>query len=211
VNIKGDAELVQILDTAFADSARRSGAWLVCRPGCTQCCVGAFSISQLDAEGIRRGMSDLVMREPARAQAMRERAQECISRFAHDFPGDSQSGILDEGEEAELRFEEFANDEPCPALDPATGLCEVYDHRPTTCRVFGPPIRSGEEGGLGVCELCYHGANPEEIASCEMEVDPDGLEERLLADFERNTGRRGNTIVAYCLVEGPADSASEQR
>lgn len=107
-----------------------------------------------------------------------------------------------------MRFEEFANDEPCPALDPATGLCEVYAHRPTTCRVFGPPVRSGEEGGLGVCELCYHGASAEEIASCEMEVDPEGIEERLIADLEKNTGRKGNTIVAYCLIEDQAASAT---
>ncbi len=40
-----------------------------------------------------------------------------------------------------------------------------------TCRVFGPPVRS--EDGLGVCELCYHGASDEEIAACEMKPDPD--------------------------------------
>ena len=37
-----------------------------------------------------------------------------------------------------------------------TGHCELYESRPMTCRVFGPPVRS--EDGLGVCELCFHGA-----------------------------------------------------
>ena len=45
----GDRELVQIVDASLADAARRAGPWLVCRLGCTQCCFGAFAISQLDA------------------------------------------------------------------------------------------------------------------------------------------------------------------
>ena len=31
-----------------------------------------------------------------------------------------------------------------------------------TCRVFGPPVRN-EGGGLGVGELCFHGATAEQI------------------------------------------------
>jgi Fe-S-cluster containining protein len=108
------------------------------------------------------------------------------------------TGILAEDEDSKLRFEDFANEEPCPALDPSTGRCDLYEARPTTCRIFGPPIRSGEEGGLGVCDLCFHGASAEEIASCEMQVDPDGLEAKLLADVERS-GLHGDTLVAFCL------------
>jgi hypothetical protein len=66
-----------------------------------------------------------------------------------------------------------------------------------TCRVFGPPVRS--EDGLGVCELCYHGASEEEIAGCEMVVDPDGLEAALVGELER-TGLRGSTIVAFAVA-----------
>ncbi|HVJ09550.1 MAG TPA: YkgJ family cysteine cluster protein [Acidisarcina sp.] len=197
----GDAELVQILDAALADAARRSGAWLACRPGCTQCCIGVFAVNQLDADRLRNGLAELALQEPARAAAIRERATASIARLAPEFPGDAATGILAEGEEAEAQFEDFANDEPCPALDPATGLCDLYSARPTTCRVFGPPARSGEEGGLGVCELCFHGASEQQIAACEMEVDPDGLEDKLLAELEERTQRRGRTIVAYCLTE----------
>ena len=67
-----------------------------------------------------------------------------------------------------------------------------------TCRVFGPPVRSEE--GLGVCELCFQSASEKEIAACEMKPDPDDLESRLLADLEKSTGRRGNTIIAFCLA-----------
>jgi Fe-S-cluster containining protein len=96
-----------------------------------------------------------------------------------------------------MRFEDFANDEVCPVLDPSTGLCDLYESRPMTCRSFGPPVRS--EDGLGVCELCYHEASHEEIVACEMEVDPDDLEGELLKRVEAKTGVCGQTIIAFSL------------
>jgi Fe-S-cluster containining protein len=194
----GDQALVQIVDSALADAARRSGKWLVCRPGCTQCCVGVFPINQLDAVRLQNGLKNLEESAPERAHRVRQRAREAVSRLSADFPGDPTSGLLDEGEEAEQRFAEFANDEPCPALDPETGLCELYEARPMTCRVFGPAVRS--EGGLGVCELCFQGATDEEIAACEMNADPEDLESILLSELEETTGAHGQTIIAFCLA-----------
>jgi Fe-S-cluster containining protein len=193
-----DQKLIQIVDAALADVTRRSGKWLVCRPGCTQCCIGVFSINQLDALRLRRGLADLEKRNPERASRVQDRARESVARLAPEFPGDPLNGLLHEGKEAEQRFAEFANHEPCPALDPETGNCELYEFRPMTCRVFGPPVRTEE--GLGVCELCFKGASAEEIASCEMNPDPNDLESRLLAELEKSTGQRGDTIIAFCLA-----------
>lgn len=195
---RGDQKLIQIVDSALADVTRRSGKWLVCRPGCTQCCIGVFAINQLDAQRLRRGLADLEMAAPERAARVRDRARDAVSRLAPDFPGDPVSGVLHEGEAAERQFADFANDEPCPALDPETGTCELYESRPMTCRVFGPPVRS--EAGLGVCELCFQGASDKEIAACEMKPDPDDLESRLLEELEKSTGTHGNTIIAFCLA-----------
>lgn len=197
----GDQNLVQIVDAALADAERRSGRWLACRPGCAQCCVGVFAISQLDALRLRHGLAELDGREPFRAQAVRERARASVARLAAEFPGDAATGLLDESEDAEERFEGFANDEPCPALSPE-GTCDLYSARPITCRAFGPPVRSGD--GLGVCELCFVGATDEEITACEMEVDPDDLEAGLLEELEQTTGAHGKTIVAFALAGAKA-------
>jgi Fe-S-cluster containining protein len=193
-----DQGLIQIVDSALADAARRSGKWLVCHIGCTQCCIGAFPINQLDAARLRRGLAELELSAPARAEAVRARARDAVARLSADFPGDPVSGLLDEGEDAALRFSDFGNDEPCPALDPVTGKCELYESRPMTCRVFGPPVRS--EDGLGVCELCFQGATNKEIAACEMKADPDDLESALVDKLEKSTGACGNTIVAFRLA-----------
>jgi Fe-S-cluster containining protein len=195
----GDQALIQIVDAAMAEAARKSGAWLVCRPGCTDCCMGPFPITQLDAQRLREGLAELDRRDPRRAARVRERARQAVARILPDFPGDATTGVLGEDEEAEERFAALAEDGPCPVLDPATGTCDLYAARPITCRIFGPPVRCGSEA-VGVCELCFQGASDAEIAACEVEIDPQGLESRLSDELERTTGARGQTVVAFALV-----------
>ena len=192
-----DSELVQIVDAALADSTRRSGKWLACRLGCTQCCIAPFPINQLDAARLQQGLADLDRRSPNRAARIRARAQDAVRRLSPTFPGDPKTGLLDFTLRGHQLFADFANDEPCPVLDPETGACELYESRPMTCRVFGPPVWS--EGGLGCCELCFQGATDDEVAACEMKPDADDLETTLLHQLETHLGIHGQTIVAFCL------------
>ncbi len=176
----------------MAEATRKSGAWLVCKPGCAECCMGPFPITQLDAARLRAGLSELERRDPERAARVRRRAAEAIGRM-RDFPGNAATGVLDEDEDAEERFAAFADEEPCPALDTETLTCDLYDARPVTCRIFGPAVRSGGDV-LGVCELNYVGATDEQIAACQVEVDTEGLEDELLEGDQRQT------IVAFALA-----------
>ena len=192
----GDRRLIQIVDSALAEAARNSGDLLACRKGCTQCCIGVFAINQLDAARLQRGLAALKKKDPARAADVQRRAQHAWKKLAGEFPGNRRTGILDESEAGQRRFQDFANDEPCPALNPADGTCDLYEARPMTCRVFGPPIRSEE--GLGACELCYHGVPDDRLEKYEMIPDPANLEIQLLERFEKGTGQ-GNTIIAFCL------------
>src|ERR1700686_1305623 len=82
-----DGALIQIVDAALADAARRSGEWLVCRPGCTQCCVGVFAINQLDAIRLQQGLADLEKTDPQRADRIRTRARDWIRGLWGGFPG----------------------------------------------------------------------------------------------------------------------------
>jgi Fe-S-cluster containining protein len=190
-----DAQLVQIVDAALADAARRAGPWLACRLGCTQCCHGAFAINALDALRLREGMRALRVTEPALAAEIERRARAWIEQHGPDFPGDRASGRLGETEAEQAQFEEFANEAACPALDLATGRCDVYAARPMTCRVFGPPVRMGQGDALGHCELCFHGASEAEVQQCEMAV-PHELEAELVSEL----GEPGETVVAFALI-----------
>lgn len=195
----GDSELVQIVDAALADAARQAGAWLLCRLGCTQCCYGAFAIGALDALRLQAGMEALKAAEPALAAEIVRRAQDWIAEYGPRFPGDAVTGLLGDSEREQDRFEEFADEAACPALDPVTGRCDLYAWRPMTCRVFGPPVRMDAEAGeglaLGHCELCFVGASAAEVARCEMPV-PHELEAALLDEI----GAKGETVVAFALL-----------
>lgn len=191
----GDSELVQIMDRALADAARRAGLWLVCREGCTQCCFGAFRINQLDALRLRSGMEELRSSDPMLATEIERRARAWVAEHGDAFPGDAETGLLGESDGDLERFEEFANDAACPALDPETGRCDVYAWRPMTCRVFGPPVRMGEGDEVGHCELCFEGASAQEVKACEMEV-PHELESEIVAEV----GAGGETVVAFALA-----------
>lgn len=173
---ENDRELVRLIDAAMAEAARRSGAWITCRPGCVECCKGPFEITRLDARRLKTGLEELAVREPDRAARVIWRAREVVAR------GDVLS-----------------DDEFCPALDPESGLCDLYVARPVTCRVFGPAVL-GRGGAVGACELCYQGASDEEIAACAVAADPEGLEEGLVAEAEAACGRSGALTVAAALA-----------
>ncbi len=194
----GDAHLVQIVDAALAEAGRRAGDLLACRIGCTQCCHGAFAINALDSARLREGMASLRSANTVLATEIERRARAWIAEHGPEFPGDPETGVLGTSESDQARFEDFANDAACPALDPATGRCDVYQWRPMTCRVFGPPVRATDENGvegLGHCQLCFIGATPGQVAACEMPV-PHALEAELLEEI----GSQEETVVAFALL-----------
>jgi Fe-S-cluster containining protein len=184
-----DRQLLAGIAGSMDDAVRRSGHWIACRVGCTQCCIGAFGISQLDALRLRQGMAALQAADPARAAAVRERAAVYVREIAPVYPGE----LFDED-----NLPPSLEDLPCPALDPDTGACDVYPARPITCRSFGPATRIGDNR-LAACELCYEGATDEEMEACAVEVDPEGLEARLVEALE-TAGFQGTTIIAYALI-----------
>ncbi|HTX35225.1 MAG TPA: YkgJ family cysteine cluster protein [Bryobacteraceae bacterium] len=175
-----DRALIQIVDATMAEAVRLSGSWLACRPGCFECCIGPFPITGADAVRLREGLAALALTEPDRAARVQERARQSVTRICREFPDDPVATVL--------AVDEAAADEPCPALDPATGTCDLYAFRPVTCRTFGPAVSCGGEA-LVVCELCYRGATDEEIAACRVEFDYDDLDQA------------GETVVAWVLAD----------
>jgi Fe-S-cluster containining protein len=186
----GDRELIQIVDAAMAEAARKSGDWLVCRPGCASCCMGLFAISPLDAVRLQQGLADLTASDPGRAGRVRQRSSDAASRIAHAFPN---------GQIADILASNFADDDPCPALDVETQTCDLYAARPINCRTFGPPVRCGSES-VGICELCFEGASDEEIAGCEVEIDPGALESALNRELAGAASEPADTLIAWALA-----------
>jgi Fe-S-cluster containining protein len=186
------SSLFSILDAALASATQRSGDWLACKPGCHQCCIGVFPISQIDAQSLR---SALTTAEPTLAERILQRAAASRQRLTPTFPGNPNTGQLFTQPHHEEAFADFANDEPCPVLDPTTGTCDLYAARPVPCRTFGPPVRD-QDGDLTVCELCFIDAPTEEVQRCELDQSWRPLEETLIAA----AAPKGPTLIAFALT-----------
>lgn len=193
-----DRLLLRVVDDTMAEVSRRAGRHLACRAGCTECCIGPFPITALDALRLRQGLKELRERDPERAAAVRRRAAEAMEAMRADFPGDAAAGKLDDGVGPEHPFWTEFGAMPCPALDPATGLCELYAHRPVTCRSFGPPAEvDGRK--LPPCRLCFQGATEEEVEACRVRLDPDDIQGLILSQMDDPA----DTLIAVALSSDP--------
>lgn len=151
----------------MAEAASRGG--VACRLGCTECCRGAFELTAADVLRLREGFRRLCERDAATAARLLARV-------------DASTG---------------GDDEFCPALDPETGACELYEARPVTCRTFGPATHT-VEGGVAACERCYAGLSDAGIAARAVSPDPHGLEAALIAEL-KDKGHGGAASVAAAL------------
>lgn len=200
---RADRRLLAAWDGEVARAYDLAGEHMACRAGCHECCVGPFGISALDARRLRIGLASLETRDGERSASILRRARQAVERLSVDFPGDSRRGVLDGGdEEAEEGYLDRHADLPCPALDPRDGTCELYAHRPLTCRSYGPPLTLGG-GTLAPCRLCFLDAEPEEVEACRIDPDPEGLEDTVLDAVEREAEEPlgGATLIAFALLD----------
>jgi Fe-S-cluster containining protein len=196
---KADRLLLRNLEEEFDEARRVAGERLVCKPGCDACCHGPFPVNRLDAARLRRGLRDLERQDPERARAVRVRAQRATEAMRQDFPGEPNTGVLSGDEAAEERFSGRHAALPCPALDPASGRCDLYDARPVPCRTFGPPVRFGGTD-LPPCRLCFEGAPAREIESCRLVPDAENLEGAILNAMESPDGEPEEQFIAHILA-----------
>jgi len=166
--------------------------------GCPRCCYGPFAINALDAHRLRRGLAELHARDSQRARAIVRRARRSAALFAEAFPG--VAGRLDEDDGAVEAFCARFAAEPCPALDTASGRCDLYESRPLPCRMFGPPVRIGDEE-LEPCAWCFSGST-DEARLAKAVVDPERREDPILDRLEAD-GAWGETVIAFALADGP--------
>ena len=200
--LRADKDLVEEIGAVLTKGARRAGEHLVCRAGCSECCYGPFPINRLDAWRLREGLQDLRGRDPARAEAIVDRARQQAAVYHAGFPGDPDAGRLggDEGIE-DLFFERHAG-VPCPVLDPATQTCELYEHRPVFCRTYGLPLSFGGEK-RPPCRLCFTTADQTTVEACRVEPDPMQLERAIVNRLKRDGGDSRETIITYALLTEP--------
>lgn len=197
-----DDALLETIDAEMTRAQAVAGPLFRCGPGRGECCRRPFPVNLLDARRLQRGLLELGRVEPARARALRARAEAAVSRLRPGFPGDAESGLLGEDDDALRHFCMEHWELPCPALDPATGRCELYEWRPLACRAMGTPVRLRRRN-LASCGSCFGPASDEERERCRAFPDPEGHEDAILSEVEARSGRTGETLIAFALAGRP--------
>ncbi len=131
--------LVAEVDKVVAKVAGEHADCMACKPGCSDCCHAMFDLSLVEAlylnarfneafEGQRR--SDVLDRAD---QADREAYRIKRAAFKQSRDGAKASEIM----------EFIARSRVCCPLLDAGERCELYEHRPVTCRLYGIPTAIG--------------------------------------------------------------------
>ncbi len=185
---KTDFVILETVAAAVAESHARAGKWIACRAGCSECCSVLFPITMQDAERLRRGLR--AASADVRADIV-ERARALWEKIGPDFPGDVASGVFAANEEWLEWFLTRHKGQPCPVVDPTTGACRLYEHRPVACRLYGHLIQIGEETQT-ICHYCFQGATEAEIEGSRVQVAVSAVEQGRLD--------AGETLIAWVLA-----------
>lgn len=193
--IAWDLQLLASYASSWRKGAQKAGHWLRCAQGCSSCCIGVFEITALDAWRLARGLAELARQHPQLAEGIRARARQQWALMEKQFPGDARTGALGEKDEARDDFFRRLAYLPCPLLEPESGSCLLYHHRPLSCRSFGLPCRiAGQE--LPPCPLNFVGARKEEVDRARVDFDSEALEDALLAAM----GNPPETVVVAAVL-----------
>jgi Fe-S-cluster containining protein len=112
-----------------------------CGRGCSDCCYALFDLSLVEALYLNHHFNRLF--DGAARNLVLERADEAdrqVHRLKKAVFQASQQGVP----AAQILADVARQRLRCPLLN-AKDLCDLYDHRPLTCRLYGLPLNIGGE------------------------------------------------------------------
>ena len=134
--------LSQAADQVFERVRQEFPECVQCKQECSDCCYALFDVTLIEA---------LYLNEKFKAkysgderEALLEKANRA-DRTIHKLKRDAYRDLKDGKPEDEILTALGAERVRCPLLN-AQDLCELYDHRPITCRLYGIPTSIGGKG-----------------------------------------------------------------
>ncbi|MBW2609954.1 MAG: YkgJ family cysteine cluster protein [Deltaproteobacteria bacterium] len=130
-------------DKAFQKIEKEYGAYIACKPHCSDCCHAVFGLFLIEASYIQHHFSQLDIKEKDMALTRCDQADRDLKRMAirlSKHENDPQMTAL------ALARERIR----CPLLDD-NDECILYSSRPITCRIYGIP--TAIHGKARVCGM----------------------------------------------------------
>ena len=147
--------LSQAADQVFDKVKSEYPECVKCKRECADCCHALFDLTLIEALYLNNRFKERfpdASREPLLEKANR------ADRTIHKLKRKAYKDLQDGKEEVDILTDLAAEKVRCPLLNDQD-LCDLYDHRPITCRLYGIPTSIG---GLGrTCALSgFEGGQP---------------------------------------------------
>ncbi|GAU08050.1 YkgJ family cysteine cluster protein [Desulfoplanes formicivorans] len=139
-------KLVAGADKAFAQIQQSCPDQVTCKKGCCDCCYALFDLTLIEAMYLNHHFKQLPPEIKNRVYLRADKADRKMAivkkkAFKMEQKGESREDVLKMVGQEKIR---------CPFLGDEN-KCEMYEHRPITCRLYGVPQEIG--GQAHVCGL----------------------------------------------------------
>jgi Fe-S-cluster containining protein len=134
--------LVATADEAFDRIKRAFAGRVKCEERCADCCHALFDLTLIEALYIHHQFNDRF--KGTKKRELLEKANQAdrrIYKLKRQAFKDLQAGKNEDEILVEMALERVR----CPLLN-EKDLCDLYDHRPITCRLYGIPTAIGAAG-----------------------------------------------------------------
>lgn len=135
-------QLSMAADGVFERVRREHPDSVRCHQECADCCHALFDLTLIEALYLNHRFHDQF--SPDEREALLEKAN-LADRQIHKLKRQAFRELSAGRSEEELLEALGAEKVRCPLLN-AQNLCDLYDHRPITCRLYGVPTAIGGKG-----------------------------------------------------------------
>jgi len=139
--------IAALADEAFKRIQKDYADCVTCRVGCADCCHALFDLTLVEALYLNQefgALSDTAYRQELLDKANR------VDRQIHKIKRSAQKAVKAGRSEEEVLISLGDERVRCPLLN-SENQCDLYDHRPIICRVYGVPLNIA--GSARICSL----------------------------------------------------------
>ena len=188
--------LVAQADGAFDRVKTAYAECVKCEEKCADCCHALFDLTLIEALYIHHKFNEK-FKGSERVELMEKASR--ADRRIHRLKRNAFKALQEGKEEREILAELSLERIRCPLLNEKE-LCEMYDFRPITCRVYGIPFAIGETGhtcGLSAFEPGneYPTVNLSNIIARLQEISAE-----LLRDLKSRNIRLADLLVPLSMA-----------
>jgi Fe-S-cluster containining protein len=163
--------LVAEIDKVFEAMQRAHQDCVRCKTYCSDCCHAVFDVTLVESLYLNHHFNRALKRGERRR--ILKQAEKADRKF-YQIKQKLQKMYVKEGKPPEVILNALAEERvPCPLLN-EKNLCDLYDRRPITCRVYGIPTSIG-----GKTHICAESGFKE--GTSYPTVNLDNVNDRLFA------------------------------